>query len=445
MTFTLDELQPEEIVLALPDLQGRLQGSRLGARHFAEEVAAHGYGCCTYLLAADVDMQTRPGYAYDPWQNGFGDFTVMPDLTTLRPLPWDPGAALVIGDPVWPDGGQVAVAPRQVLRGQLDRLAARGLTAHAGTELEFLVFRESYQQAHERSYAGLTPATRHNADYALAGLGDLEPVVRRIRRDMAAAGLALESARGECHPGQHEIVFRYDEALAACDKHVFYKTGAKAIAAQEGVALTFMAKYDAGEGNSCHVHLSLRSADGDHVFAEPESSAGSGMSRLMEHFVAGQLACLPELTLLFAPTVNAYKRLQPGGFAPTAIAWGRDNRTCPVRVVGAGPSLRIEHRVAGGDANPYLAVAAILAAGLHGVEHELPLPPEQRGDAGGSAAPRLPPTLREAVERFADGAVARKSLGDAVVGHYAHAAREELSAFDRAVTDWERVRGFERL
>jgi glutamine synthetase len=261
---------------------------------------------------------------------------------------------------------------------------------------------------------------------------------------MAAAGLLMESARGECHPGQYEIVFRYADAPAACDNHVFYKTGVKAIAAQEGMAVTFMPRYDGGDGNSCHVHLSVRSLDGSAVFAD--AGRPFGMSALMEHFVAGQLACLPELTVLFAPTVNAYKRLRPGGFAPTVASWGPDDRTAAVRVLGEGPSLRLEHRVGGGDANPYLAVAAILAAGLHGIEHALPLPPSraEAAAAGASAGAPLPRTLRDAATRFAASEVARKAFGDAVVDHYAHAAEVEADAFDDAVTDWERHRGFER-
>ncbi|KWX00167.1 hypothetical protein TH66_14765 [Carbonactinospora thermoautotrophica] len=452
MPLTLDQLRAaaaageiEDVVVALPDLQGRLQGSRLSVDYFLDHVAEAGFGACVYLLAVDVDMNTGPGYGIDPWAAGFGDFILRPDLATLRRVPWLDRTALVIADAHWPDGSPVAAAPRQVLRAQLDRLAARGLTALAGTELEFLVFRESYQEAWDRGYRDLRPATRYNVDYSLQGLGELEPVVRRIKRAMAAAGMAVETARGECHPGQYEIVFRYADALLTCDNHVLYKTGAKQIAAEEGVALTFMAKYDEGEGNSCHVHLSLRSADGAPVFAGHGTGERAGMSRLMEHFVAGQLACLADFTLLYAPNVNSYKRLRPGSFAPVNVAWGRDNRTCPIRVVGSGESLRIEHRVPGGDANPYLAVAAILAAGLYGIEQELELEPAREGNAFQASAPRLPATLRDAVERWEASALARKAFGEEVVDHYARAARAELAAFEAAVTDWERVRGFERL
>ncbi|PJE96834.1 glutamine synthetase [Streptomyces carminius] len=435
----------EEVIVAVPDLQGRLVGSRLSVPYFLDEAARQGFGACVYLLATDVEMDTGPGYAIDAWDSGFGDFVLRPDPATLRTvLPWDDGTALVLADAVWPGGAPVPVAPRQVLRTQLDRLAERGLTAYAGTELEFLVFGESYRDAWERRYHGLRPATRYNVDYSLQGLSEIEPVVRRIRREMVRAGLAMETARGECHPGQYEIVFRYAEAMATCDGHVFFKNGAKQLAAAEGAALTFMPKFDDGEGNSCHIHLSLRGTDGTPVLAD--DSAGDGMSDLMRHFVAGQLACLPDLALLMAPNINSYKRLQPGAFAPTGIAWGRDNRTCPVRVVGSGSSLRIEHRVPGGDANPYLAVAAVVAAGLYGIDNRLSLPPEHTANAlADDTVPRLPGTLTEALHRWENSEIAARLFGTETVTHYARAARTELTAFERSVTDWERMRGFERL
>lgn len=439
----------EEVVVAVPDLQGRLQGSRLSVPYFLEEIAngAAGFGACVYLLASDVEMDTRPGYAIDAWQTGFGDFLLRPDPTTLRThLPWDEGTALVLADAHWPGAADspVAVAPRHILRTQLDRLAERGLTALAGTELEFLVFLDTYRAARETRYQGLTSATTYNVDYSLQGLSDIEPVVRRVRREMGRAGLAMETARGECHPGQYEIVFRYAEAMTTCDNHVFFKNGAKQIAAQEGVALTFMPKFDLGEGNSCHVHLSLRGTDGTAVLAD--DTADDGMSDLMRHFVAGQLACLPDFALLMAPNINSYKRLQPGAFAPTGIAWGHDNRTCPIRVVGTGSSLRIEHRVPGGDANPYLAVAAAVAAGLYGIEHRLELPPPHTENAlADPSVPRLPSTLTEALHRWESSEITAKVFGEPVVTHYARAARTELAAFETSVTDWERMRGFERL
>lgn len=433
----------EEVLVAVPDLQGRLQGSRLSARYFLDQAATKGFAACVYLLATDVEMETGPGYAIDAWQSGFGDFLLTPDPVTLTHLPWDPGTALVLADAHWPTGAAVDIAPRHVLRTQLDRLAERGLTAYAGTELEFLVFAEDYQRAWESHYQDLRPATRYNVDYSLQGLSALEPLVRRIRREMVRAGLNLETARAEVHPGQYEIVFRYDEAMRTCDNHVVFKNGAKQIAAEEGYALTFMPKFDTGEGNSCHVHLSLRGTDGSPVLAD---ASAEGMSELMRHFLAGQLAAMRDFTLLMAPNINSYKRLQPGAFAPTGIGWGRDNRTCPLRVVGQGESLRIEHRVPGGDANPYLAVAAVVAAGLYGIENELPLPAPHRSNALADASvTRLPRTLTEALGRWEDSEIATRVFGKEVVAHYARAARAELAAFESAVTDWERVRGFERL
>ena len=437
-----------EIVLALPDLYGRLQGTRLAGDFFREQVAEDGYGACSYLLSADVEMAASPGYS-----GGFGDFLLRPDLSTVRPLPWRERTAMVLADAVGIDGTMVAVAPRQVLRSQLGRLAARGLTALVGTELEFLVFVESYRDAFGAGYAGLRPASRFNSDYALTGLGDLDDLIGAILRGMSAAGLKVESARGECHPGQYEIVFRYAEAMATCDGHVFYKTGAKQIAEAAGQALTFMPKFDTGEGNSCHVHLSLRDEADRPVFsttddhAERRTTVGGGarpvadaaMAPLMEHFLAGVLACAAEFTLLCAPTINAYKRLAPGAFAPSSVTWGRDDRTRALRVVGAGPSLRLEHRIAGGDANPYLVVAGIVAAGLHGIEHRLQLRPP------GTDGEPLPRSLDEAARRWRGSTVARTAFGEPFVKHLAAAADAELAAFAAAITDWERHRGFERL
>lgn len=434
----------QEVIVAVPDLQGRLQGSRLSVEHFLNHVVTEGFGACVYLLANDVEMDTGPGYAIDAWESGFGDFVLHPDPTTLRFPPWDPGTAQFVADASWPGAGPVDVAPRQVLRERLEELAELGLRAYAGTELEFLVFQETYQDAWERAYQGLRPATRYSVDYSLQGMAALEPVVRRIRRDMVSAGLRLETARGEVHPGQYEIVFRYAEAMETCDNHVLFKNGAKQIAAEEGRALTFMPKFDEGEGNSCHLHLSLRSTDGDAVFAaEPESAE---MSTLMRQFVAGQLAAMADFTLLMAPNVNSYKRLRPGAFAPTGISWGRDNRTCPLRVVGQGHSLRIEHRVPGGDANPYLAVAAALGAGRYGIEHGLEPGPAHTSNAlADPELPRLPRTLTQALHRWENSELAEKVFGAEVVAHYARAARGELEAFESGVTDWERFRGFERL
>ncbi|WP_395297485.1 glutamine synthetase family protein [Kitasatospora hibisci] len=447
--LTLDELRTrvadgsvDTVVLAMTDMQGRLQGKRVAAEYFLTDVVANAAEGCGYLLAVDVDMNTVDGYEISSWERGYGDLVLRPDLDTLRAVPWHPATAMVQCDVAHHDGRPVAVSPRQILRRQLERLAARGWHAYAATELEFIVFRDSYEQAWDKDYSRLTPANQYNVDYSILGTGRIEPLLRRLRNGMAGAGLTVESAKGECNLGQHEIAFKYAEALTTCDDHSVYKTGAKEIAAQEGCSLTFMAKYDEREGNSCHVHLSLRDAEGAPVFA---GDGPHGFSRTMEHFLAGQLACLADFALLLAPTVNSYKRYVSGSFAPTAIAWGRDNRTCALRVVGHGPSLRFENRVPGGDVNPYLAIAALIAAGLHGVEQQLELEPEFTGNAYASDAPRVPATLRDAAEAFERSAAATEAFGKDVVRHYAHAGRTELAAYERAVTDWERRRGFERL
>ncbi|MEU4805864.1 glutamine synthetase family protein [Actinosynnema sp. NPDC023587] len=436
----VDQGEIDTVLIAVVDMQGRLQGKRCAARHFLDQVLPHAAEGCAYLLAVDTEMNPVGGYAMSSWDTGYGDFVMKPDLATLRRVPWHEGTALVVCDIEWEGGEPVPVSPRQVLRRQLDRLAERGLRAFVGTELEFIVFDNTYEDAWDRGYRGLTPANRYNVDYSLLGTARVEPLLRAIRNHMTGAGLEVESAKGECNPGQHEIAFRFTEALATCDNHSVYKTGAKEIAAQRGRSLTFMAKYDEREGNSCHIHLSLRSADGEPVFAE-----GRGMSALMTSFLAGQLAALRELTYFLAPNVNSYKRFVEGSFAPTAVAWGRDNRTCALRVVGHGPSLRFENRVPGGDVNPYLAVAALIAAGLHGVDNGLTLEEEFVGNAYGSDRETVPTTLRDAAGLLAGSAIARDAFGQDVVDHYLNAARVELAAYDSTVTDWERIRGFERL
>ncbi|HVV12843.1 glutamine synthetase family protein [Amycolatopsis sp.] len=430
----------DTVLVAMTDMQGRLQGKRCAVEYFLNEVVPQATEACNYLLAVDVDMNTVDGYEMSSWERGYGDFVLRPDLSTLRRVPWQEGTALVLADVEWVQGGDVPASPRQILRRQLDRLAERGLAAFVGTELEFIVFEDTYEQAWQRAYHDLRPANQYNVDYSMLGTARLEPLLRRIRNEMGGAGMYVESAKGECNPGQHEIAFRYTDALSTCDNHVIYKTGSKEIAAQLGKSLTFMAKYNEREGNSCHIHISLRSASGEPVLAD-----GHGHSRLMDHFLAGQLACLRELTYFLAPNINSYKRFMPGSFAPTAVAWGTDNRTCALRVVGHGQSLRVENRVPGGDVNPYLAVAALVAAGLHGIEHELPLEPEFHGNAYGSEKPTVPSTLRDAAALLAESKMAKAAFGAEVIEHYLNAARVELAAFDAAVTDWERIRGFERL
>ncbi len=443
--MTLEELEAlaergevDTVVLALCDMQGRLQGKRLTARHFIDEIAEHSAEGCNYLLAVDVDMNTVEGYEMASWSRGYGDFVLRPDLDTLRPVGWLPGTALLMADVVWADGSDVVASPRQILRRQLGRLAEHGWDAIAATELEFIVFRDTYEQAWHQAYRDLEPANLYNVDYSLLGTARVEPLLRAIRNHMQAAGMQVEDSKGECNLGQHEINFRFGPALHKADEHAIYKNAAKEIAAQQGCSITYMAKFDAREGSSCHIHFSLRSADdGTPVFAHEQA--------VFERFVAGQLACLRELTLLYAPNINSYKRFAPGSFAPTAVAWGNDNRTCSIRVVGHGAGLRFENRLPGADVNPYLALAAMIAAGLHGIDAALELEPAFEGNAYEAGKPRVPETLREARDLFASSDVARAAFGADVVDHYLNMADVELKAFQAAVTDWERYRGFERL
>ena len=430
----------DTVLIAMTDMQGRLQGKRLTASHFLDEVVEHDAEGCNYLLAVDVDMNTVEGYAMSSWERGYGDFVFKPDLETLRIVPWQEGTAHVTCDLMWEDATPVVASPRQILKRQLERLSERGLEAFVGTELEFLVFMDTYEEAWRKGYRNLEPANYYNVDYSLLGTARIEPLLRRIRNSMAAAGLAVENAKGECNFGQHEINFKFDRALATADGHAIYKNGAKEIAAQEGYSISFMPKFDEREGNSCHIHLSLRGEDGTPVFAD-----GHGFSKTFESFIAGQLACLREFTLFFAPNINSYKRFAVGSFAPTAVAWGKDNRTCSMRVVGHGSSLRVENRLPGGDVNPYLAIAAMIAAGLHGMDNELPLEDEMAGNAYEADKPHVPTNLREARELFANSAAARDAFGEEVVEHYLNMARVEIEAFEAAVTDWERYRSFERL
>jgi glutamine synthetase len=427
----------DTVLLALVDMQGRLQGKRLTAAHFLDVVAEHGAEACNYLLAIDVDMETVEGYAMSSWETGYGDFVMRPDLSTLRDVPWQDGTVLCMADIEWEDGSDVVASPRQILRRQIDRLAERGWVANAGTELEFIIFRDSYEEAWKKGYRDLEPANLYNVDYSLLGTARVEPLIRRIRNSMMGAEMRVENSKGECNFGQHEINFHYGPALQTADNHAIYKNGAKEIAAQEGMAITYLAKFNELEGNSCHIHVSLARDDGSPLFADEPAT--------FDAFVAGQLAHMRELTLLFAPHINSYKRFAEGSFAPTAVAWGLDNRTCSLRVVGHGPSKRVESRLPGADVNPYLALSAMIAAGLRGIDDGLELEPETAGNAYNADKPRVPGTLRDARDLFAQSTVARETFGDEVVEHYLNNARVELAAFEAAVTDWERFRGFERL
>ncbi len=449
--MTVDQLRAavldgsvDTVIVAFTDMQGRLQGKRLHGHFFLEHVLDHGTEGCNYLLAVDVDMNTVDGYAISSWERGYGDMFFEMDLSTLRRTPGHPASVTIQSDLTWLDGqGEVPQSPRSVLKRQIESAERDGWGAFAGTELEFILFEDSYDSAWDRRYHGLTGANRYNVDYSILGGSKVEPVLREIRNEMYAAGMTVESAKGECNLGQHEIGFLFDEVLRTCDNHSVYKTGAKEIAARHGQSLTFMAKYDAREGNSCHIHLSLRGTDGEVVFADDDRDGGR--SELFDSFLAGLLATMRELTYFYAPNINSYKRFAAGSFAPTAIAWGTDNRTCALRVVGHGAGLRVENRVPGGDVNPYLAVAAMMAGGLHGIREGLTLPPVCEGNAYVGDYERVPSTLAEARELLAGSAVARAAFGDEVVDHYVNAADVELTAFNAAVTDWERVRGFERL
>ncbi|MDO4252946.1 MAG: glutamine synthetase family protein [Rothia sp. (in: high G+C Gram-positive bacteria)] len=432
----------DTVLVAVTDMQGRLQGKRLTTEFFLEQAYQEGSDSCNYLLTVDVEMNTLPGFKLSSWESGYGDMVMKPDLRTLRIIPWLPKTALVFADFLWLDGSPVQESPRQILINQLQRLEELGLKAYAGTELEFIVFDTDYRQAHQQRYHNLTPANHYNVDYSLLGGTQVEPLLHEIRQAMTGSGMYCEGAKGECNLGQHEITFKYAEALLTCDNHSLYKTGAKEIADKHNKAITFMAKYNQREGSSCHIHLSFRSSTDQPVMAGTEEH---GFSPLMQHFIAGQLACLEDFTYFYAPNINSYKRYVEGSFAPTAIAWGIDNRTCALRVVGSGPSLRLESRVGGADLNPYLAVAAMIAAGIHGINNKLTLPEPIAGNAYTSDAQHLPLTLAEARQKLADSPLAHQAFGSQVVEHYAQAAAVEIQAFNRAVTDWERIRGFERL
>jgi glutamine synthetase len=440
----------DTVVVSFTDMQGRLQGKRLHAPYFVEHALEHGTEGCNYLLSVDIDMDTVDGYAMSSWEKGYGDLEFALDVQTIRLLPHLPGSAMVQCDLVWLDQAPVAQSPRTILKLQLEVAADRGFVALAGTELEFIVFDNTYEDAWNANYRGLTPANQYNSDYSILGTSRVEPLLRDIRNTMYAAGMDVESAKGECNFGQHEIGFLYAEALTTADNHAVYKTAAKEIAVRHGKSLTFMAKFNEREGNSCHIHLSLRGADGSTVFWGPSTDSDpanrdEGRTPLYDHFIAGLLATMRDFTLLYAPNVNSYKRFAAGSFAPTTIAWGLDNRTCAVRLVGRGAGARLENRVPGGDVNPYLALAAMLAGGLYGIDNELELEPPLEGNAYTSGRPTVPHTLREARDAFSQSVIARRILGDDVVDHYTNMANVELAAFDAAVTDWELRRSFERM
>ena len=430
----------DTVIVAFTDMQGRLMGKRLHGEFFVEEMdAEHSVEGCNYLLALEMEMDPVPGYEIASWEQGYGDFDIVPDFSTLRRIPWLEGTALVLGDVMWHDGRPVEPSPRQVLRAQIARAEALGLTPMVGSELEFYLVRETYADAHAKGYEGLTPSVPYILDYHILASTYDEPLLRSIRNNMQAAGIRVETSKGEAWPGQQEINFRFADALTMADNHVIYKNGAKEIAFLHGCAISFMAKpFESWIGSSCHIHASLW-RNGRNAFARGERE-----TTLFRRFLAGQIACAKELAIFFAPTINSYKRYAAGSWAPTTLAWGHDNRTCGFRVVGHGQALRVETRIPGGDVNPYLAFAAIIASGLHGIENELRPPAALEGNAYESSVDRFPSTMRDAIGALEEGTVARAAFGDQVVDHYLNYARTEQGLFDRYVTDWERKRYFER-
>jgi glutamine synthetase len=442
--LTLSELEKavgdgsiDTIVVAFTDMQGRLMGKRVHGEFFMEgQIADHGAEGCNYLLALDMEMDPVPGYQIASWERGYGDFSLMPDMATLRRIPWLEATALVLCDVGWHDGTPVNPSPRQVLKRQVERAAELGYEPMFGSELEFYLLKESFEEAHAKHYRDLTPSVPYILDYHILAATYDEPLIRQIRNGMQGAGIPVETSKGEAWPGQQEINFHFAEAVTMADNHTIYKNGAKEIAHLNGCSITFMAKPDhTWIGSSCHIHSSLW-RDGENAFA--------GESDVFKQFLAGQIACLRELAVFLAPTINSYKRFAAGSWAPTTLAWGHDNRTCGFRIVGHGGALRAETRIPGGDANAYLAFAALLAAGLYGIENKLELAPGLEGNAYESDAERFPHSLREAIDALESGTMARAALGDDVVDHYLNYARTEQRLFDEVVTCYERERMFER-
>lgn len=441
LAAAIESGEVDSVILAFTDMQGRLQGKVVHGRFFLDSVMEHGAEACNYLLAVDTDMNTVGGYRVSSWDTGYGDMAFDMDRETIRRVPYLEKTVMIQSDLQFTDGRPVPVSPRGILRAQREKAAEMGFQVLAGTELEFVMYNTSYEDAQSSGYQDLTPANLYNVDYSVLGSMRVEPLLRDIRNAMYEAGMIVESAKGECNLGQHEIAFRYDDVLTTADNHTFYKLSAKQMAAQRGQSITFMAKPNAREGSSCHVHMSLRGLDGALSFWDGERE---DRSAAYDHFIAGILATMRDFTLLYAPNVNSYKRFAKGSFAPTAVAWGVDNRSCSVRLVGSGASARLENRLPGADANPYLVLAAMLAGGLYGIEHELPLPEPVAGNAYEADAEHVPQTMAEARELFANSPIARELLGEQVVEHYTHYADVELEQFNAAVTDWEVRRGFER-
>jgi glutamine synthetase len=437
----------ETVVLAFTDHHGRLMGKRYDAGFFVEEAAEHGSHACNYLLTVDVEMNPLPGFRFANWERGYGDFHLVPDLATLRIASWLEKSALVLCDVHdVKTSAPVTLAPRSILARQVERARVAGFTALCASELEYYLYRGTQREALAKGWRGLEPVGHTLEDYDLRQGARTESFHAAARRHLSFSGVPVENSKGEWGLGQHELNVRYTDALAMADRHAVYKQCLKELADQQGLALTFMAKVGADQaGSSCHIHMSL-ARDGKNAFAGDEPCGPVHGSTVFRHFLAGWIAHASELMPLYAPTVNSYKRYQSASWAPTRLAWSHDNRTAGFRVVGEGQSLRVECRIPGADANPYLAFAAALASGLDGIEKNLEPPPCFEGDLyAARELPRVPGNLRDALEGFEQSAFAKQALGTEVVEHYAHFFRSEWEAWEKAVTDWERARYFERI
>ena len=443
----VEQGEVDTVIAAICDMQGRLVGKRVTGRFFVDHCLEHGTHFCTYLLGTDMEMETPEGYALMNWETGYGDYLARPDWATLRVIPWLEKTALVMGDAVDEATGElVPVAPRTILERQVERAAALGFRPMMASELEFYLLRDSYEAAHAKGFAGLERFGWYNEDYHLLQGTKAEPLYRAFRNLMTEAGVPIEFSKGEAAPGQHEVNIHYADALESADRAVLFKHGTKEIALQRGWAVTFMAKPDhAWTGSSSHVHVSLWDLDGERNRFHDECDGPAAMSETMRHFLGGLMAGARELSLFVASNVNSYKRYAVASWAPVNVVWARDNRTCGFRIVGRGAALRIEDRFPGGDANPYLAYAAILAAGLHGIERRLEPPAEFKGNGyAATGVPRVPRALYEAIAAFEGSEIARAAFGDDVVAHYLNMARVEQQTYDAVVTDWERARYLER-
>jgi glutamine synthetase len=447
--LSLEELRKEAgegtidtVLTAFTDMQGRLFGKRIQIEYFLDEVVAHGVEGCNYLLALDMEMEPVPGYEMANWEKGYGDFGIVPDMATLRRIPWLDRTALVICDVLNHDGSPVTASPRQILIAQYERARGMGYVPLFATELEFYLYKQSYAEAHEQDYANLTPTIPYILDYHILATTMDEQYVGAIRRGMHGAGIPIEFSKGEAWYGQHEINTRYADAVTVADRHTIYKNGVKEIAFLNGISATFMAKPSEKDiGSSCHLHSSLQDADGKSVLVDDKGEEND----TFRHYLGGMRYRMRELALFIAPSINSYKRYAAESWAPTSISWGRDNRTCGFRIVGHGQSRRVECRIPGADVNPYLGVAAMLAAGLDGIENGTDPGPELKGNAytAGEAEP-FPSTLHEALELWEGSDFAKAAFGDDVHAHYLNYGRYEQKEFDQVVTDYERRRMFER-